>query len=91
MHAIAAANLAELASGLALVASVPADSRGILVGFQISYKKKGRGTLTAESRFDPEPVKVHGEHEVPVMVLDGSGSTVAEARARWLVGPVVKA
>lgn len=87
VHAIATANLAELASGMAVVCSIPKESRGILVGFRIEYKKKGRGVLTAESRFDSGPVSSDGEHEVAVSVHDAQGDLVAEAHARWLVSP----
>jgi acyl-coenzyme A thioesterase PaaI-like protein len=88
IHAIALVNLAEVASGLSVTYSLPDDLRGILVGFEIDYRKKARGRLTAEGDvvlpdFDGE----RRELEVPVVTRDEEGDVVTEATARWLVGP----
>ena len=47
VHAIALANLAELAGNVALVYSLPDDARFIVSGMEIEYLKKARGTITA--------------------------------------------
>jgi len=88
LHAMALANLGELATGLALLNGLPADSRAILTGFSIEYLKKARGTLLAECRC---PVPAGGadcEQEISGEIRDGSGALVATVRARWRIGPV---
>jgi acyl-coenzyme A thioesterase PaaI-like protein len=87
VHAIALMNLAEVASGLAMLAGMAPDSRSILTGLSIEYVKKARGTLVAESEFVPPRSSERQEHVIPAVVRDGSGDEVARAQARWLVGP----
>lgn len=86
IHAMALANLAEAASGLALLAGVAPGIRAILVGFEIEYLKKARGPLAAEGIApeidDPAPRDVLAE----AIVRDASGEVVARAVARWRVG-----
>lgn len=87
VHAVALVNLAEAASGLAMMAGLPRDMRGILVGFSIDYRKKARGVLTAECTAPaPEP-GVQREYELLATVRDDAGDVVATARPRWLIGP----
>lgn len=87
VHAIALANLAEAASGLALLAGVGPGTRAILVGFEIEYLKKARGPLVAEGSApeiaDPTPRDVVAE----AVISDAAGDVVARAVARWRVGP----
>jgi acyl-coenzyme A thioesterase PaaI-like protein len=86
IHAIALANLAEAASGLALLAGVAPGIRAILVGFEIEYLKKARGPLVAEGSAseisDPAPRDVLAE----AIVRDAAGEVVARAQARWRIG-----
>jgi acyl-coenzyme A thioesterase PaaI-like protein len=87
IHAMALANLGEMATGLALVNGLPKDARAILTGFSIDYLKKARGTLLAQCRCsvpvrnDPGDVEVNGE------IRDSGGAVVAVVRARWRIGP----
>jgi len=87
VHAIAIMNLAELSTGLALNASLPVGARSILTGLSIEYLKKARGTLTAQCRCDPVSSTERKDYELHSSVCDESGSEVARAQARWLVGP----
>jgi acyl-coenzyme A thioesterase PaaI-like protein len=87
LHAIALMNLAEVASGLALMYSLPADARAILVGLRIEYLKKARGTITAEAAVAIPETSERREYEFESVLRDASGETVARAHARWLVGP----
>lgn len=91
VHAIALMNLAEVASGLAMLASLSPESRAILTGLSIDYVKKARGTLVAESSFEPPQSGERREHVIPAVIRDGSGDEVARAQARWLVGPRAEA
>ena len=50
VHAIALANLAELAGNVALAYSLPDDARFIVSGIEIEYVKKARGTITRHRR-----------------------------------------
>lgn len=87
VHAVALMNLAESASGLALMYGLPPRGRAILTGLSIEYLKKARGTLTAEAELEvPETVE-RQEHEFESVIRDEAGDVVARARARWLVGP----
>ncbi len=84
VHAIALVNLAEVASGLAMLTAVPANVRGIVTGLQIRYGKKARGRLVAESLATPplvgsEPV----DAEVTAIIRDAAGDEVAVATVTW--------
>jgi acyl-coenzyme A thioesterase PaaI-like protein len=87
VHAIALANLSELASGLAVLAGLAPDVQGILTGFTISYEKKARGRLTAECRVSGLEVTAERVQEAPVTVTDAAGDVVAQATARWRLRP----
>jgi uncharacterized protein (TIGR00369 family) len=88
VHAVALANLAELAAGLALHYALPAHARAILTSLSIEYLKKARGTLTAEAT-SPVPEGTRSEEiELYAVVRDAAGEVVARASARWLVGPL---
>jgi acyl-coenzyme A thioesterase PaaI-like protein len=87
VHAVALMNLAELASGLAMMAGMPPDARAILTGLSIEYLKKARGTLTAESTVDLPRSSERREHTIGASIRDAAGDEVARAQARWLVGP----
>jgi acyl-coenzyme A thioesterase PaaI-like protein len=88
VHAIALANVAELASGLAILTALPPTARGIPVRITIEYLKKARGTLTAESRCALPDVSVDGEHAFSATVRDQAGDDVARATVTWKLGPM---
>ena len=87
VHAVALANLAEAASGLAVVYGLPDEARGILIGLSVEYLKKARGTLIAECACGVPDASERREHEIEVVVRDAAGDTVVRARARWMIGP----
>ncbi len=88
VHAMALANFAELASGLAVLVGLPPGIQGIVTGFSISYKKKARGMLTAECRVSGLDVTSEQEYEAPVTITDVQGEVVAAAIARWRLRPI---
>ncbi len=88
VHAMALANLAEMASGLAVLVGLPPGIQGIVTGFSISFKKKARGLLTAECRVTGLDVTTEQEHEAGVAVTDAQGDIVATATARWRLRPI---
>ncbi len=88
VHAIALANLGELASGLAMSLALPDDTRGIPIRIEIDYRKKARGTITAAGRAAPPPA-IPEDIEDPAFatLTDESGEVVAEVRVTWRLGP----
>jgi acyl-coenzyme A thioesterase PaaI-like protein len=87
IHAIALANLAEVTSGLAMIAGLPSEARSILTGFSVEYLKKARGKLVAECSTPLVDASAKGEHIIESIVRDSAGDVVAKGTARWLVGP----
>ena len=87
IHAIALINLGEIATGLAVLSTIPDTMRGILLGIEAEYVKKARGKLTATANFglpseidDNSPVKVTAE------LIDEAGEVVTRVHATWLLG-----
>ena len=85
---MALANLAEMASGLAVLVGLPPNVQGIVTGFSITYLKKARGRLTAECRVSGLDVTTEREYEAPVAITDPQGDVVARATARWRLRPI---
>jgi acyl-coenzyme A thioesterase PaaI-like protein len=88
VHAIALMNVAELASGLAMMGALPAGMRGIVTKIGIEYFKKARGVLVAESRCAVAPDLPEGEYDFTSDVKDAAGDVVARATVTWKLGPV---
>ncbi len=89
IHAVALVNLGELASGLAVMGGLPATVRGIVTGLDVTYSKKARGRLVAESRCEaPRAVSASTPFDVEASIRDASGDLVARVLAHWLLGPV---
>jgi uncharacterized protein (TIGR00369 family) len=87
VHAIALANLAELAGNVALFYSMPDDARFIVSGMEIEYLKKARGTITAMGESPVPRTSARAHYEVGVTLRDASGEAVARAVLHSLVGP----
>ena len=90
VHAIALANLGELASGLAMSAALPPTARGIVTNISVAYLKKARGTLTAECRATLPDLSVNSTQEFVAHIRDAAGDEVARVTATWKLGPVPK-
>jgi acyl-coenzyme A thioesterase PaaI-like protein len=87
VHAIALANLAELAGNVALAFSLPDDARFIVSGMEIEYLKKARGTITAFGEPPVPPTSARAAYRVPVVLRDAKGEEVAKVVLHSLVGP----
>ena len=87
VHAMALANLGEMATGLALMNSLPDNARGILKGFKVEYLKKARGPLLAECHCEIPDGNAEREAEVRCQIRNTSRDIVAVAMALWLIGP----
>lgn len=89
VHALALANLGELASGLAMTLALPPGVRGIPVRIEIDYLKKARGRITADGRADPpSEVLKDVESAATAELTDGDGEVVARMVVQWRLGPV---
>lgn len=88
IHAIALANLGEVTSGLATMTALGPGIRSILTGLSVTYLKKARGTLTAESRVTvPEQITAPLDFEVEAEIRDAAGDVVTRVQARWRLSP----
>ena len=87
VHAMALANLGEMATGLALMNSLPENTRGILSRFDIDYLKKARGLLTAECGCDIPENNRQREVAINCEIRDSAGDVVSAVTAHWLIGP----
>ena len=87
IHAIALINLGEIATGLAVLSTISANMRGIVLDIQAEYVKKARGKITAIAEFQlPEPLTDDTPCQVEAKLRDQSGETVTIVRATWLIG-----
>jgi acyl-coenzyme A thioesterase PaaI-like protein len=88
VHAIALTNLAEVASGVAMIAALPDDVRGIPTRLSIEFVKKARGELVAECRCEVPKVYTPLEMDLTPEIRDAEGDVVARATIRWRLAPV---
>src|SRR5690242_10081613 len=77
VHAIALANIAELAGNVALAYSLPDDGRFIVAGMEIEYVKKARGPIRAVGEPPVPRNSARAAYDVPVTLRDTSGEDVA--------------
>lgn len=87
IHAISLANLGELTSGLAIMAGMPSNARGILRGLNVSFEKKGRGLLTCVCTCDLVAPQENTEYSIQAEIRDLADDVVAVVSARWVIGP----
>lgn len=88
VHAIALMNVAEMASGLAMLAGLPDGVRGIVTTLTMTYHKKARGTIRAVARVSVPSVTEDRDFEVTAECFDPAGEKVATGRVTWRLGLV---
>lgn len=87
IHAVAMANLIELAGNAALQYSLPDDARFIVSRLCVEYSKKARGTITAVCECPIPESSERREYEIPIVVTDAAGDVVCRGTLTSLVGP----
>jgi acyl-coenzyme A thioesterase PaaI-like protein len=88
VHAIALMNLAEMTSGLAMMAALPPTVRGIVTTLSMTYHKKARGTIRAVAHVAVPSVTEDRDFDVTAECFDRDGALVATGHVRWRLGPV---
>ena len=88
VHAIALMNLAEMTSGIAMMAGLPPTVRGIVTTLSMTYHKKARGTIRAIARVEVPVVTEDRDFDVKAECFDRKGVLVATGNVRWRLGPV---
>ena len=88
VHAIALVNLAEITSGLAMMAGLPPTVRGIVTTLSMTYHKKARGTIRAVARVAVPTVHEDCDFDVMAECFDRAGTLVATGHVRWRLGPI---
>lgn len=87
VHAIALMNVAEMTSGLAMMAGLPEGVRGIVTSLSMTYHKKARGTIRAKATVSVPTVTEDRDFDVTAECFDPAGVCVATATVRWRLGP----
>lgn len=87
IHAAALMNLGEYASGIAMIAGLPSEVRGIVIQFHIRYLKKARGTLTAVSECVVPKVVTDTDYKVAAKIFNVNQELIAETEATWRLSP----
>lgn len=90
VHALALANVGELASGLAMTLALPPRVRGIPVRIEVDYLKKARGRIRAEGRAEPPAViDAETEADAHAELFDADGDLVARMKVLWRLQPTL--
>lgn len=88
VHAVALVNVGELASGLAMLTGLPGSVRGIVTHIGVTFRKKARGTLTADARASVPDVTAPMEHRVVSEIRDATDDVVATVEVHWRLAPI---
>lgn len=91
IHAIALANLAELAGNLALLYAMPPGARFIVTELKMEYLQKARGRIEARCIAPIPSSNERRAYEIPVEIFDGQGTLVTRCQITSLVGPKKRA
>ena len=88
IHAIALMNLAEMTSGLAMMAGLPPTVRGIVTTLSMTCHKKARGTIRGVARVTVPAIDDDRDFDVMAECFDRDGALVATGHVRWRLGRV---
>lgn len=88
IHAIAAAVLAESATGIVFGMNVPDSKLPLLKSMQVNYQRRMQGNLTAVAQLTDEQISVieaddKGNVLVPVVIEDESAESPIECIMEW--------
>ena len=87
VHAIAMANLCELACGMLMEATLPTRMRWIPRGMTIAYLRKAETDVTGTARLDKTEWTGADDVGVPVSITDRHGTEVVRAVITMYVSP----
>ncbi|MBL8513170.1 MAG: DUF4442 domain-containing protein [Betaproteobacteria bacterium] len=90
VHAIACCNLAEVAAGTMLEASLPRNMRWLPRGMNVQYLKKAETDLTAIAKVEDFAEGPARDVVVSVDIQDASGQVVVHADIAMYVSPKKK-
>lgn len=85
VHALALANVGEMASGLAMMSQLESSHQAIVTGLSIEYVKKARGRIMAESKVTLPPLTDELKLQVESLLYDEKGDIVAKMKVAWLI------
>jgi len=88
IHAIAAAVLAESATGIVFGMNVPDDRVPLLKSMTVNYQRRMQGNLEAEANLTADKIRMieqqeKGELTVPVTITDDSGQMPIVCEMEW--------
>lgn len=88
VHAVAAAVLAESATGIVFGMNVPDTHIPLLKSMTVNFNRRMQGALTAVARLTDEQIALiessnKGDMKVPVIVTDESGQEPIEVLMDW--------
>jgi len=87
VHAIALANLGEMASGVTMMYSLAPEMRAILTDIEIEYLKKARGPLSATCTLDPITEVKETRTTLRVEIRNADDEVVCLVKPTWKLGP----
>ncbi len=90
VHAIAMANACELAAGVLMEASLPADLRWIPRGMNIEYQRKASGSIRVNAECDPVAPGTTTDAQVRCVVRDDNNEIVVQATIAMYCSPKKK-
>jgi len=85
LHAVALANVGEMASGIAMMKQLEIHShlRGIPVKISTEYYKKARGTITGKGSASLTGIDKDCEKDISASLYDTKGELVAKCTVTW--------